>query len=495
MTAKQAFDVTAATNGARQFQSPRAVYIGLSISLVLTLASLLLPLTREVVGILSFVNVTTMILVGVPIGIAMIAAGAVGLLALGGLKMIEGTFEQLVFNSVASWQLSVIPMFILMGIVLWRSGVTTGAYEAARAWLGRLPGGLAVATNFAGAGLAGTTGSSIAISYSLGKIAIPEMIRSGYRPSLATGTVISVGTLGQLVPPSILLVIYAGIAQTPVGPQLLAAFVPAACLAVLFAVAIMAVAIIKPSYAPKADLRDVTWSIRLRSLVKVIPLGVVMVVIGGGIFTGIVTATESGALGVVAAFVVAYFFGSKEFRGARGWVKFAARCALEAAVTTAAIFLMVMGVTVLSRLITLTRIGQSLTDLVVDLGLNAVTLMLVMIVVYFLLGTFLEPLAMMLIVVPVLAGTLAAVGVDLLWFGVFTVIMAEVAVMSPPLGVLVFIVYKLAQDPLVNLGKRITLISVFNGLWIFMGAAILLVVLMIFFPEIATWLPSISKAS
>ena len=448
-------------------------------------------LDRGLVGLTVMFITIALMLLGMPIAIAMFGASILGLLKLGGMNMLAATFRETIYGGAASWELSVIPLFVFMGIVMWRSGLTGSMFESARLWLGKLPGGLAVGTNFAGAGLAASSGSSIGISYALGRVAIPEMLRAGYSPSLATGVVAMAGTLGQLIPPSIMLVIYAGIAQTPVGPQLVAAIIPGILIAVAFGVMIMIRAIVTPSIAPRYNPPGITWKARFASLTKTVPVLLIVVVVIGGLLGGFFTATEAGACGALAAVLAGWLLGGKENRKLRVIGKMLWTSLKDTAAATAGIFLLLIAVAVLSRVMALSQLATELSNAVIDLGLSRVALLLILMVVYVILGTFLEPLAMMLLTLPVLIAPLAAANVDLIWFGIFIVVMAEIAVVSPPVGMLAFIVFRLAQNKEVNLGKRITLSDVFNGVIWFVVVALLVVVLLIFFPEIVTWLPSL----
>jgi tripartite ATP-independent transporter DctM subunit len=473
--------------------SPLAATITLVIAVAMSVAILFGNLPRPLIGTLAVLIAIALILIKVHTGIAMILGGVIGLYGVGGFKVVAGTFQDTVYNAVASWQLSVIPMFVLMGILLWRGRITDGAYTAARQWLGKLPGGIAIATTVAGAGLAASSGSSVGISYALGRIAIPEMLKSGYKPTLATGVVASVGTLGQLMPPAILLVIYAGIAETSVGTQLLAAIVPALILALAFALTVVAWVLIRPSVAPRLNIAGITWGTRFRSLVKVIPLTVVIICVLGGLFSGVFTATEAGAAGVFVALAVAWITAGSGKRGIRRWSQIVGSSLLQTAGSTASIFLLMIGVLVLNRIVTLSQIPQMLSEWIGNADLNRVTLLLVLLVVYLVLGTALEPLAMMLLTVPVLVVPLAAAGVDMVWFGIFIVILAEIAILSPPIGTIVFVVLKIAQEKAVNLGQKVTLNHVFIGVTPFMIAGILVCVMLIFFPQIVLWLPEISS--
>jgi C4-dicarboxylate transporter DctM subunit len=318
------------------------------------------------------------------------------------------------------------------------------------------------------------------------------MLKSGYKPELAVGSVAAAGTLGQIIPPSLLLVIYAGAASVPVGPQLLAGVVPGLILASAFAATIVLHAMLRPSLAPRVDMSGVSWRMRLESLVSVLPIAIVVMIVIGGLFAGIFTATESGVFGMLAALLMGIHH---MMRAGKSWreVGGMARESLVGTLTgTASVFLLIVGVHVLTRAMALSQVPNELAQVIVDMGLGRVELLLILIVVYFILGMFLDTLAMMLLTIPVLLAPLVAVGVDPLWFGVFLVVMAEVGLLTPPLGILSFIVHRIASDPAANLGRPISLNAVFIGVAPFAATAILVIILLIAFPDIVTWLPGAS---
>lgn len=466
-----------------------ALIVGTVITVGCMSAMLLGALDRSLVGITVIVGLIITIFIGVPIGISMVLVGSIGLYALTGLPGVESALSGAVFGGVASWQLSVIPLFILMGTVLGRSGLMATAFRAATAWVGRMPGGLAVSTNFAGAALAAGSGSTVGIAYALGRVSIPEMLRAGYRPSLAVATVAGAGILGQIIPPSIMLVIYAGVVETPVGPQLMAGVIPGILLALGFAIMIWLRAVITPEVAPRADA-SVTWAERLRALGALAPVVAIVLTVIGGLYLGVFTATEAAAFGALAATA----FGVHHMVRAGLPVRGIARLLWDSVITTvlssAAIFLLLVGVEILTRVVALSRVAQDLTAAVADMGLSKTAFLLLLVVVYFVLGMFLDTLAMILLTVPVLMPVLVALDVNLLWFGAFLVIMAEIALLSPPMGMLSFVMHRMAQDPEINLGTDISLSEVFRGSSWFIAVALVVVVLLIAAPDLVTWLPA-----
>lgn len=481
--------------GAPAESGKRSFDIGVIVTTVAVIAivaaMLALDLPRLTVGLLVVVLMLGLMLLRVPIGIAFITASLLGLWKLAGMRAVAGGLEDVAFNAVTSWSLSVIPMFVLMGIALGKSGLTADAYVSARKWFGRLPGGLAVATNFAGAGLAAGSGSTIGISYAVGRVAIPEMIRAGYKPSLATGSVAMAGTLGQIIPPSIMLVIYAGVAETSVGRQLMAGIVPGVILAIAFAVVIVIWALLDPKLAPHSGDR-VSWSEKFRSLGSLIPIAVVVAVVLGGMFFGLFTATEAGAFGALAAILIGAATVLLRKRSGKALRRFFSESIIETATATASVFLLLIGVTLLTRVVALSGLAQAFGDFVIELGLNQITFLLVLLVLYLILGMFMDTLAAMLLTVPIFIGPLVALDVDLVWFGVFVVVLAEIGLVTPPLGILTFIVHGIAETSLKDLKVKVGLSQVFRGVLPFVVVAIVILIVMMFFPAIVTWLPDIS---
>jgi tripartite ATP-independent transporter DctM subunit len=447
---------------------------------------ILLAQDRAVVGGLACALMLILVFIRMPVAVSMIVPGLLGMYAIRGASVVESSLATLPYNELASWSLSVIPMFILLGLLLWKAGLTASVYQVGTHWLGWMPGGLAVGTNIAGAGLASVSGSSVGTTYALARIGIPEMLRAGYDKRLAIGSVVVAGLPGQLIPPSILLVIYAGIAEVPVGQQLVAGILPGILVAILFTIMIVLFAL-RWANQDAADSEPASWGTRFRSLASVWPIPVLIGVVVWGMFSGVLTATEAGAAAAVVALIVTVIWQGRN----------AGRAVAEAASGTVAsigaIFFMLVGVEVLSRMLSLTGISRAFADFVEGLDLGRVGFLLLMLVVYLVLGTFLEPLPMLVLTVPVLIPTLQAMEIPLIWFGVFAVFMGELAVVTPPVGILSFIIYTICRDPEVNGGQEIGLNDVFAAALWFIPMAVVVVLVLIFIPEVATWLPSLSQ--
>jgi C4-dicarboxylate transporter, DctM subunit len=477
----------AVAEGAKTLPALAAVLLVLC--LIVAAGSLLmavaLPLPRLTVGILCMVAMLATMFLGVPVGLAMVISGAIGVAAIAGPVAAASTLTRAPFHAAASWSLSVLPMFILMGLILWRTGITERVFEVFQRILGTLPGGLAVTTNFAGAALASASGSTAAISYALGRIAIPEMLKRGYQPSLATGVVCMAGIIGNLIPPSIVLIVYAGVAQTPVGPQLLASLVPGLIISFAYGLLILIRCKLDPRLAPPYEGPRVPPLEKILLLRHVWGIPLIVVLVLGSLYGGIATATEAGALGCLAAILVGYV----ETRRRGGLLRDLRLAFGEAVSSFAGIMLLFVGVDALNRMITLSGLAVAVSEWVAGLGLGPRELLFFLILVYLVLGTFMDTMAIILLTVPLFAATLSAAGIDMIWFGVFITIMAELAVVTPPLGILAFIVHRLAQDPAVNCGIPVSLTSVFRGCGWFVIVTLFCVVVFILFPELVLALP------
>lgn len=443
-------------------------------------------LISEGIGTAAIVMMLVLLFLKIPVAIALILPGVLGLWAVQGWPAAEGVMTDLPFESVAQWSLSVLPMFILMGLLLGQSGLTSGLYLAGRQWLNWLPGGLAIGTNVAGTGMAAVSGSTMGTTYALGRIGIPEMLNAGYDRRLAVATVLTAGLPGQLIPPSVMLVVFAGIAQAPVGPLLLAGVGPGALVAVMCSLMILMISAARPTVAGRGGRtrERVRWSTKVGSLRSLWPLPLLVAVVIGGMISGFFTPTEAGAAGAAGALLATLW----SRRSSRPFSAIGE--ALTATVQSAgAIFILILGSYVLADLLAVTGIGDAFTDWVAGTGLSRIEFLLVILVSYLVLGMFMDPLSMMLLTVPLLIPTLNALDISLLWFGVFAVFMGELAIITPPVGVLIYIVHAMTKEPSVNVGHSISLKDCFVALGWFMPVCIAIAVILIFVPSLATFLP------
>lgn len=448
------------------------------IILALALALIYAPIGREVKGGLALVMMLAMILVNIPVAISMGITGAIGLLVLGGPRAIAGLLGDIPFSATATSTMSVLPMFILMGLILWRSGITSDLYIAAKHWIAWLPGGLAVTTNVAGAGLGAASGSTMGIAYALGRIGIPEMLKAGYDKKLAIGAVMSSGTIAQLIPPSLLLVVYAGFTEVPVGQQLMAGILPGVILTLAYCSIIIGIAVVRPKMAPRdTNALKVPLTQKIADTVKIWPVVAIVVIVIGGMSSGIFTATEAGAVGALASILF-----SVTRVGFKPSIQITVDAARDTLVSVGSLLFILIGATLLNRFLALSGAAQLFADYIRDLGLSPVLFIVVLVIFHLILGMFLDPIPMMLLTVPLLLPTAIELGYSPIWYGVFIVLLSEIAIMSPPVGVLAFVVHRIAQNKEVNLGQRISIIDVYTAALYFIPGALMVIALLTAWP-------------
>ena len=366
-----------------------------------------------------------------------------------------------------------IPMFILLGEILLRSGVAEKMYTAMVKWLSWLPGGLMHSNIGACAIFAATSGSSVATAATVGTVALPLVSRHGYNERLFLGTLAAGGTLGILIPPSINIIIYAVLTDTSIPKLYLAAILPGLGLAGLFMVFIVAACLFKPAWGG-TRIRT-SWAERFASLPDLIPPMLIFLVVVGSIYAGIATPTEAASLGVIAALILAAFYR-----------RLSLRMLLEAFEntmrTTAMIMLIIIAAYFLNFVITAIGLTQMLTDAVAGLGLSKYQMLFAVVIFYLILGCFMETLSMMITTIPIIAPVMTAVGFDSIWLGVVIVILIEAALITPPVGLNLYVVQ--------SLRSRGSLNDVIVGALPFVIAMMVLIVLLAFFPGLALWLPS-----
>lgn len=445
--------------------------------------------SRQAIASAALVAMLTLLFLKVPVAFALAIPGLLGIYAVRP-RAVYTMLEAEPYEAVAQWTYSVLPMFVFMGLLLWKSGLTTRIYVAARQWLSWLPGGLAVSTNIAGTGLAAVSGSTIATTYALTRIGVPEMLKAGYDKRLAIGSVMVSGLPGQLIPPSTFLIIYAGIAEVPIGPQLMAGILPGLMVAVVFSIAMVVLALVMPSVvgrgknAAQVDTGPQTsWSERWASMAAVWPLPVLIGIVLGGMYSGVLTATEAGSAGACGAVLVTLLLMGKKAG------KAILEASMETVIVTGSIFLLIIGAEILSSMLTLSGLADGFAAWISNAGFDRVQFLLIVMVAYLILGMFMDPLPILLLTVPLLIPILHEMQISLLWFGVFAVFMGELGILTPPVGILSFIIHNLMQEKSVSLGEKVSLGDVFMAVAGFMPIAILVALLLIFFPEVATWLP------
>ncbi|WP_436326196.1 TRAP transporter large permease [Brevibacterium sp. FAM 27836] len=439
-----------------------------------------------------------LLFLSVPVAIALSVPSIIGVYAVSGIPATMNILSTAPFSAVSDWTMSVLPMFIFMGMLLTQSGLSGKVYRVADHWFSWLPGGIGIGTTFAGAGLSAVTGSTIGMTYALGRAGIPEMLKAGYDKRMAVGTIMVAGMTGNLIPPSILMVVYAGIASVPVGPALMAGALPGILLAVCFAAFIFAIGVIAPTLVGRSRTADTTanpdntarrtttWRDRFTSLTGIWGFAIILVVLFGGMFSGLFTPTEAGAAAALCSLLLCLW----EKRGDGPWRK-VAESAMATVAATSAIFFIMIGATMLTSLLAITGLAPILTNFITSLGLSTVGFLLVLIVLYIIMGMFFDTLSMMLLTIPILLPTLETMGVSALWFGVFVVLLGEFGMITPPVGIIPYIVHSIAKNPEVNLGHTVTLRDIFISLLWFLPVAVIFLILMIAVPGMTEWLPDL----
>lgn len=424
------------------------------------------------VGIITLCLLLFLILIGVRVVFAAAIVGLLGLVELRGWGPAAGIIGTIPHSKSSSYALSVLPMFIFIGFLAFHAGMTQQLFDAARKWLGWLPGGLAVATVFATAGFAAVSGASTATAAVFSRVAIPEMLKYGYDRRMAAGVVASAGTLATLIPPSAILVIYAIIVEQSVGKLLLAGFIPGIFSAIVYAGIIVIWAMMKPGSAPSVS--GFTWGDRMRTLPGISPILLVVVIIMTSIYGGWATPTEAGALGAAVVFVLALVRGTP--------LKSIKDSLMESAKLTVMIFSLIWGVMIFVRFLGFSGIPGAFTEWIVQLDVAPMTIMICILLAYAVLGMFMDAIGMLLLTLPVVYPAVIALGFDPIWFGIIAVKMAEICLITPPIGLNCFVVNGVRPD--------IPLGDVFRGVALFFIADVITIAALLMFPEIVTWLPN-----
>jgi len=431
-------------------------------------------LSTTVIAILGLIIFLIFLAVGTPIGVSMGLTGFFGIMALRGNMAAYATLFTIPYSSMASWSLSVAPMFLLMGYIAFQAGFTKDAYETAYKWLGRLPGGVAIATLFGGAAFGACCGSSIAATAALGKIAIPEMQQFKYNVRLASGCVAVSGTLAAMIPPSILLVFYGIVTEQSVGKLLIAGIGPGILSMLCFTVLVFIRATINPEIAPRGE--TVSLKEKLFSLKNSLGILITFIIVIMGIYTGVFTPTEAGASGAFAVLVIAIVMRRID------WEKF--RTAItETARVTCSVFMIVLGAYIFIQFLAISRLPIDFAEWVVALPFHRMVIFISVIAAYLILGCFLDAIGLLLLTVPFIFPAIVALGFSPIWFGVIVVKMVEIGLLTPPVGIQTYV--------LKGVAPHIPIEDIFLGILPFFLVDIFVVIgLLILFPEIALFLPN-----
>ncbi|HMQ41596.1 MAG TPA: TRAP transporter large permease [Paracoccus sp. (in: a-proteobacteria)] len=425
------------------------------------------------VGLLGIALLFILMVFRTPVAFAMLLAGFFGMWALEGFRTAGALILTESYGAVASETLIVVPMFVLLGNIASAAGFSRGLYDAAYAWVGHFRGGLASASVLGCAAFSAVSGSSVATAVTIGKVALPEMKRLGYADSLATGSVAAGGTLGFLIPPSTGFVIYAILTEQSIGRLFMAGILPGALLMILFIATVWLMALRNPTEAPAGP--NVPMGERFRILGHAAPLLGVMVLTIGGIYVGAFTPVEASGIGAGLVILIALLTRKLNWQGFY-------EALLDTLKTSAMLYMIVIGANVLNPFFAVTQIPATLGEGLQSLGLGPYGTLLVIILAYVAMGMFMDGLSMLVISIPVVFPVIVAMGFDPIWFGVVAVIVIEMGMITPPVGLNVFVVRGVAGD--------VPLTTVFRGVAPFLLAMIVGLILIILIPQIALLIPN-----
>lgn len=428
------------------------------------------------IGFFGVLVLMGLLVLRVPVALALIAVSFGGVATMIGLQPAIGIISNTPFSFVANWTLSAVPMFLLMGFVSYHAGLTQGLFEAAKAVLRRVPGALAISSIFACSGFAAVCGSSLATAAAMGRIAIPEMVKSGYSASFATGSIAAGGTIGALIPPSILMIVYGVFAETSITKVFVGGITIGIVTAISYAIVVLLTTWLRPDIAPRRPL-DADGLDTKKALLAIWPVLLLMGIVFGGLFSGLFTATEAGAVGAIGSILIA--IGT----GRMNWQIFKVSM-IETLQTSASLFIIGVGAAMFTRFLGLSGLSSFLSGFVSDADLGYVHLMVIVVIIYLILGMFMEPFGAMMITLPVLLPVFRAEGIDLVWFGVVLVKLLEIGMITPPVGMNVFVIRNVAS-------QYATVAQIFKGVIPFLAADFVVVVLCIAFPGFILWLPGL----
>lgn len=430
------------------------------------------PTTIGIIGVVVLLALFTM---GVPVGFSMALVGLAGFALIvtpsAGFSLLASEF----FDIFSSYNLTVIPLFMLMGAIAYSSGMSSRLYDASYKLFGSVRGGLVISSIVGCAGFAAICGSTSATAAAMGRVALPEMRRYKYDDALATGSIAAAGTLGIMIPPSTIFIVYGIMTEQSIGKLFIAGVLPGILLAVLFAITTVILLKARPQLAPTGQ--PTTLKEKLTGLGGVVEMIVLFILVMGGLFTGWFTAMQAGAIGAVGAIIIGLLRRKLSWEGYTAAIK-------DTLKVTCQVMVIVAGATVFGRFIAVTRIPFTLAEWVGGLPLPPMGIMAIIILMYLLGGTFMDSLAMITLTVPIIFPVVKELGFDPIWFGVIIVLVTEMGVISPPEGVNIFVIKGIAKD--------VPLETVFRGVMPYLCAMVVAAIILLFVPQIATWLPNLA---
>ncbi|WP_029041605.1 TRAP transporter large permease [Cucumibacter marinus] len=431
-------------------------------------------MSLEWAGVAGFLVTLVLALLRVPVALAMALVGTVGTLLIMDWTSATYVMASLPFEAIYPYSLSVVPLFIFMGVFAAHSGLSGNLYRGIVAFAGHRPGGLAVATVGACAVFGAISGSSLATAATMGRVSLPEMQSRGYAPSLAGASVAAGGTLGVLIPPSIMLVIYGLMTEQSIGALFAGAMLPGLLATALYVLAIVIQVVRKPDLAPPSD--RVPWRERLVALGGMWDAALLIILVIGGIYAGIFSPTEAAAVGAGASILFTALRGKLSFKVLRSGMT-------ETASMTGMIFLILIGAALFNFFIEASGLTQALVAMITEANLSPLMVIVVLLIFYLVLGCFMDSLSMILLTVTPAFGIVTGLGYDPIWFGVLLVSVAEIGLITPPIGMNLFVIQ--------GVSKGLTLGTISRGILPFMAADIVRIVILVAAPALVLWLPGV----
>jgi C4-dicarboxylate transporter DctM subunit len=429
-------------------------------------------MSPELIGVLSIVALIILIFLRIWIGVCMVLIGFIGYGVLGSWNhaLLHAGMEP--YSNIAFYPITVIPLFILMGAVVSNTGVAADLYKTAYTWIGRLRGGLAMSTVVACAGFAAICGSSAATAATMGKVALPEMKKYNYDDKLASGAVAAGGTMGILIPPSMGFILYGILCEVNIGKLFMAGIIPGILEAAFYMATIWIMCKWKPNMGPPAA--GTTFKAKIISLKGTWAMLALFILVMGGIYRGIFTPTEAGSIGAFGAIIISFIDRKLTWTTLRGSV-------VETAQTTAMIVFMIVGAFMLMRFLAISQLPLAIGDFVAELPVGPIWILIAIIVMYIILGCFLDIYAAIILTVPIIYPVVLAMGFDVVWFGVIMVRVMEMGLITPPMGMNVFILASVTDVPIG---------TIFRGIIPFVIADVAHVALLVAIPSLSLFLPN-----
>ncbi len=426
-------------------------------------------MSNEMIGVIGLGVFLLIMFLGVPIASTFAIVGGIGTLILVSYQAAVGSFAVIPFTWATSYTFSCLPMFIFMGLVVAESGMASDLYSAAYKWLGRFPGGLAIASLLACALFSALSGTAIAAASTIGTICYPEMRKYNYDPKLASGVIATGATMDIMIPPSVPMIIYAMVSDVSVGKMFIAGFGPGLLEVVLFSLFVFIMVKRNPSLAPLCA-ESFPFLEKVKGLKSVAPIIVIFLLVFGGLYGGIFTPTEAGAIGVVASTIVCLIMRRLTWPGLKSALTQSVRL-------TGTIFFLLIGVMLFNTFIALSGLSRLLSEWVVSIGLSQVGFLAMVLFLYLILGALMDEVSMMLLTIPFYMPAVNALGIDPVWFGILVILAWQIGMVAPPVGLIAFV----TQSVL----KEVSLRTVYEGCLPFILALIIVEILVIFVPDIA----------